>query len=308
MVWFLPHMRAIAHAHNTQKLYVLTKKSTLADQLLENEPWVAGFIWLERDHRPQAKATKQLHDGILGRWRLAQELKRYKFDEAWSLHHGSYYRQIMALAGIKHSNGFTIDSKSRLLDRNIVLPHEYKTRHFREQVSAFLERAGFDLAPFHYPLGVMPTAQQAIQKQFGQKTKPRIAFGIGASGPEKIWPAEKFAQLAQILAPDYEICLCGGPAEKAIADQILQTYSGKEALLNATNLPLQQSIAMLATCDLYIGNDTSLMNLAVNQGLKTIGFFGPTYTVYSDLIHPLVSPDHLVSSISVEDVVKQVRR
>src|SRR5687768_5665118 len=83
MIWFLPHMRVIADHHASRKLYILTKKSSLADQLLENEPWVAGYIWLERDHRSQAKAINQKHDGLLGRWRLARELQPYGFKEAW---------------------------------------------------------------------------------------------------------------------------------------------------------------------------------------------------------------------------------
>jgi heptosyltransferase-2 len=309
VVWFLPHMRAIAYGHASQKIYILTKKSTLADQLLENEPWVAGYIWLERDHRLQAKAKKQKHDGIFGRWRLAKELEQYEFDQAWSLHHSGYYRHVMALARIKNRHGFTIGSKSRLLNHNVILPKEYKARHFREQVSAFLEMAGFDLAPFHSPIKILPTAHQAIQKEFGDKTKPRIAFGIGASGDEKIWPAKKFAQLAQHLTPDYQICLCGGTSEQPIAEKIKQLFPGNsDLLLNSTNLPLQQSLALLASCDRYIGNDTSLMNLAVNQGVKTIGLFGPTYTVYSDLIQPLVAADKQVRSIPVESVVQLVRR
>lgn len=309
MMWFLPHMRAIAHAHKTKKLYILTKKSTLADQLLENEPWVAGFIWLERDHRPEAKSKNQAHDGILGRWRLAQTLKEYGFEEAWSLHHSSYYQQVMALAQIEQRHGFSIGSNSWFLTHPLVLPQEFKKRHFREQVSAFLERCGYDLAPFHQPLGISPSAHQAIQHKVGVKSKPRIAFGIGASGAEKIWPAENFAQLATTLSSESQIFLCGGPSEQPIAEQIQQLYTGKkESLVNATNLPLQQSLALLASCDLYIGNDTSLMNVAVNQEIQTIALFGPTYTVYSDLIFPLMAADRRIDSIPVEGVLGLIDR
>jgi heptosyltransferase-2 len=309
MVWFLPHMRAIAHAHTSKKLYILTKKSSLADQLLENEPWVTGFIWLERDHRSKTKAQYPSHDGILGRWRLAQELKRYGFNEAWSLHHGSYYRQVMALANIKHRHGYSIGSSSWLLSHPIILSIEYRKQHFRAQVSAFLERCGYELAPFHKPLGISPFAARNVLQKFGAKSKPRIAFGIGASGIEKIWPAEKFAQLATSLSLGCQICLCGGPSEQPIAQKIQHLYSGKEeSLVNATNLPLQQSMALLATCDLYIGNDTSLMNLAVNQGIQTIAIFGPTYTVYSDLIIPLMAADRCIDSIPVEAVLNLIER
>src|SRR5262249_35119197 len=151
----------------------------------------------------------------------------------------SYYRHVMALAKIKHRHGFTIGSKSRLLDQNVVLPKEYKTRHFREQVSAFIEKAGYDLTLFKDPLSISPSAHQEILRKLGPKSKPRIVFGIGASGKEKIWPAHKFADLASLLLPHYQICLCGAASERPIAEKINQLCFGdKELLINATNLPL----------------------------------------------------------------------
>lgn len=308
MVWFLPHMRAIADRQASKKLYLLTKKSTLADQLLENEPWLAGCIWLERDHRTDTKGKKQSHDGILGRWRLAQDIKEYGFEEAWSLHPGSYYRHVMALARIQRRHGFSIATNRWFLTHPVVLSQEYKTRHFREQVSAFLEKSGYDLTSFQQPLSINHSTQKILHQKFGPKTKPRIAFGIGASGESKIWPAEKFAELATHLASNCQIFLCGGPSEHPIAEKIQHLYSGKkEHLINATNLPLQQSIALIGSADLYIGNDTSLMNLAVNQGTQTIAFFGPTYTVYSDLIFPLMAADRKVYSIPVTAVTQLIK-
>lgn len=310
MLWFLPHLRAIADHTPAKKIYILTKKSSLADQLLENEPWVAGFIWLKRDHRQQKNHVNRSHDGILGRWYLAQELKRYQFKQAWSLHHSNYYPQVMALAGIKERYGFSISKRRWLLNNNTVLAADFKSKPFREQVTTFLQERGYDLQTFHHPLGISNFARSVVQEKLGAKPRVRVALGIGASEADKVWPWEKFAQLANHLNQlegGVQVCLCGGTSERATAEKINAHYAGQPGLLfNGTDLPLQQSLALIESCDLYIGNDTSLMNMAVNQGRKAITLFGPTYTVYSDLTIPVIAQNQNISSISVEAVMDKV--
>jgi ADP-heptose:LPS heptosyltransferase len=100
--------------------------------------------------------------------------------------------------------------------------------------------------------------------------------------------------------------LCGGPSEQPLADHILNHISGVTNLIDATRNPLQETIALLGACDFYIGNDTSLMNLAVNQGKKALTFFGPTLTVYNPLTIPLTSPSQKVSDISLEEVLQRI--
>jgi len=311
MLWFVPHLRAIAAQSPAKQIYILTKKSSLADQLLEEESWVAGYIWLKRDHRQSKDAKNWAHDGLLGRWRLSRELKRYNFKEAWSLHPSRYYAQVMALAGIKKRHGYSVEQGRWLLTDRTILASSYKNKPFREQVSAFLTHAGLDLTPFDSPVAINPLARKAIDEKFGNKKGKRIILGIGASGPEKIWPAESFAQLIQQVAQlrqDVEFCLCGAKAEEETAAKILQLCADKTSLLiNGTDLPLQQSLALIESSDLYIGNDTSLMNMAVNQGKKAIGLFGPTYTVYSDLIIPLISPNKKIEAISVDEVICKIK-
>ena len=74
-VIFLPFIKAISRRFNTP-VSLLVKKSSKAEQYLYQTNYLDKIIFLERD-----KKKDQRHNGIIGSFRLAQDLKKYKFDK-----------------------------------------------------------------------------------------------------------------------------------------------------------------------------------------------------------------------------------
>jgi heptosyltransferase-3 len=104
---------------------------------------------------------------------------------------------------------------------------------------------------------------------------PLIAVGPTANSCGKIWPAERFVALFRALQaaamPGARPVVLAGPgaAERAMA-------APPEAVDLCGALSLPEAAAVLARCDLFVGNDSGLMHLAAAAGTPTLGLFGPT--------------------------------
>lgn len=108
--------------------------------------------------------------------------------------------------------------------------------------------------------------------------KPLVAICPGASyGSAKRWPARRFAALAMelIAAQRATIVLVGGSAERNIGCEIAGLV--RAPLLNSIGqTTLREALALLATCDLVVSNDSGLLHMAVAAGRPTVALFGPT--------------------------------
>lgn len=104
-----------------------------------------------------------------------------------------------------------------------------------------------------------------------------LCLGPGAGTPRRRWPAERFAELARALRPDFDrVVVLGSPAEAALCDA-LAAQAGAASL---TGRPLCLVAALLARSHLYVGNDSGLSHLAAAQGCPavSIGLSDPYYT------------------------------
>jgi len=132
-------------------------------------------------------------------------------------------------------------------------------------------------------------ARKKLRDSGADPKGPTVVFVAGsANSPEKRWPAENFASLAEGLASNFSanVVLLGSKDEKNVSEQI----SGLAAfpLIDLTGVTsLGEAAAILAVADLAISNDTGLAHVASAVGTPTVVVFGPTNPTttrpYSDL-------------------------
>ena len=117
---------------------------------------------------------------------------------------------------------------------------------------------------------------QTICKELNFAEFPVIALNPSASWPAKKWPLNHFAELAKSLIESFDIriLVLWGPGEFADARTLVSKIGKYAEVHPATGLAEQA--ALLSICDLYIGNDTSLMHMAAALEVPAIGIFGPT--------------------------------
>ena len=111
--------------------------------------------------------------------------------------------------------------------------------------------------------------------------RPLLAVAPGANWAGKIWPAERFAELAlRLTAPGAPlagagILVTGGPDERPAAEAVLAALAERRPI-DGMGLSLPTAYAAFTRCALFVGNDSGLMHLAAATGRPTVGLFGPT--------------------------------
>jgi ADP-heptose:LPS heptosyltransferase len=104
-----------------------------------------------------------------------------------------------------------------------------------------------------------------------------VLMNPGAGWPSKVWPAERYGELARHLAKAHSlasVAAWGLPSELPLAEQIVAT-SGSHARL-APPTSMTQFAALCRRAALFVGSDTGPMHLAVAVGMPTISLHGPS--------------------------------
>ncbi len=118
----------------------------------------------------------------------------------------------------------------------------------------------------------------------GNAAIPVIGFNPGAAfGPAKRWPVEKFAQLAAIISKNFGesgcvIIVFGTDVDTEAAQRIrnfsIHTPNHVQDMTGKTNL--QQAMALIKCCDVFVTNDSGLMHVAAGLDIPSITIFGST--------------------------------
>ena len=115
--------------------------------------------------------------------------------------------------------------------------------------------------------------------------RPVLALAPTANWAAKVWPAERFAELARRLtAPGAPLAgaavmVTGGRGEEALARPVLEAVPVAQRI-DLLGLDLLTTYAVFRRSALFVGNDSGLMHLAAAAGLPTLGLFGPTRDEY----------------------------
>lgn len=105
-----------------------------------------------------------------------------------------------------------------------------------------------------------------------------VALNLGATRPQKRWPKQHFADLAQALSPDYNVVLLGAmvPSDLEYA-QAIRDRVGEKNLIDLTGrTSLSQLAAIIASCDAIVTADSGAMHIASAVGTPLAALFGST--------------------------------
>jgi lipopolysaccharide heptosyltransferase I len=134
--------------------------------------------------------------------------------------------------------------------------------------------------------------------------KDSIVLLPGAGKPNKLWPVDRFRELARRIGD--RALVVWGPGERELAESI------GARVAPPTNL--RELAWFLRQAALVIGADTGPLHLADALGTKVIGLYGPTNPrrngPYGQLDHCIdrFATTKLMESISVEEVMNMVQR
>ena len=103
-----------------------------------------------------------------------------------------------------------------------------------------------------------------------------VGIHPGGSSFDKLWPSEKFAEVANKLIDElnFKVILFTGSNEKDLAQKVLNNV--KHHLISASGVKLRQFSALVERCSLFICNDSGPMHIASALKVPTVAIFGPT--------------------------------
>jgi len=109
--------------------------------------------------------------------------------------------------------------------------------------------------------------------------RKHVVIAPGGNWAPKIWPAKRFNELLKLLNKKntyLNFILVGSSAEKKKYFNDVVSNINKNNIVDLMGETLTQTFAYIKKSNLFIGNDSGLMHLAVASKIPTIGLFGPT--------------------------------
>lgn len=285
------------------------------DRILEGLSTDAGAVVFDEMH-----VARQA--GVLGPKRVAAKLRPRRYDAALLLT-GSFSTALIArIAGVPRRVGYERDGRGFLLTDRL---HPPKTAggewaivpavsYYWHAAQALLdpahprrldapplecvERAG-TLLPERERLRLAVTARDAEEAR-----RVRASAGVsegegfailnpGGNKPEKRWPAERFAALADHLAAAHglRVLINGSPAELELCESIARAAGSEPMVLPACGGTLGALKALCAdpAAKLMVTNDTGPRHIAAAMGCPVVSLFGPTDARWTTIPGPMLA-------------------
>ncbi len=222
------------------------------------------------------------HAGLTGKWRLAQTLRRLRFDLAILFQNAFEAALLAFLAGIPRRYGYASDGRRLLLSDPVPRPGRAALPH---QVQYYLDM----LRPLGWE-GNAGTPRLFLSLEEQQAMANRLAeSGIGGSdlliginpgstyGGAKRWLPERFAETADRLAAKYgaKVLIVGARGEEALGCAIAGRIKATTVVLSGRT-SVRELMAAVKRCSVFVTNDTGPMHIAASFGVPLVAVFGPT--------------------------------
>lgn len=153
--------------------------------------------------------------------------------------------------------------------------------HIVERYLDVARALGCRVGEVRFPVSVSDRDRMAadtlLAREGVQEGRPFVAFAVGANWPNKRWPVEHFAALADRLyhAHYVPVLVGGGRLDATLAEDILRASEIPPVnLVGRTNL--KQLAHVFTRAALVLGGDTGPVHLAAGLRVPTVMLMGPT--------------------------------
>ncbi|MDX9973573.1 MAG: lipopolysaccharide heptosyltransferase II [FCB group bacterium] len=273
VVMCTPALRALHKAFPDAELTVAGRASACA--LLQGLPWISHCVTLAQRPRP----AEMLSAG--------RRLRSHGTDLAVVFPH-SFRAALQAwLAGATRRVGYARGGRSFLLT-DPVEPHREDGRitpiYMGREYLDLLKPLGIEDDGLGLELAADPAAVRRAREALGG-SGPRVGFSPGAAfGPSKLWPAERYAAVADALAErvDARCVILTGPGEEDTRRAVLAAARTPFIDCDGGKPSLETLKATVSQLDLLVCNDSGARHVAVAFGVPTLCLMGPTSPLYSE--------------------------
>lgn len=238
-----------------------------AASVLENFPGI-DELWL----RPT-------HQGAFGKALQIRRLRKAGFDLAVIFDDSNGHVLHTKLGGIPFRLGIWRGVKYEEMYCGYV-PYRREIHELRDHCRELLEMMGCDTRNYRPHLAIQQqdheAASQALAELSLPNGKPIVGIHPGASVPQRRWPIQHFARLADALREKAHILLLGADADRGAIEEVRQKCI-EPPLSLARSLTVLQFAALTSLLDLVVCGDTGPMHIAAVMGTRVVALYGPAY-------------------------------
>ena len=276
-VIFLPFIKAISEKFNSP-VSLLVKESSKADQYLSQTNYIDEIILLKRNNK-----NKERHDGLLGFYRLVNEIKKLNFEKVFIFNSSLRFNLISRFAGIKQIYQYPLFEKQ----------NQHITDPAKQLLKKFLNIEIFNNPEIQIDKKLV---QESFNKFIINNENCNILLAIGGSGPTKRIPAETFLKFMEKVDKEkkckFFLATGKDEDEQKILDKIYNSRF-KEKCVPLDNCQISETLPIIKNCNISICNDTGFAHLSSALGIKTITLMADTpiiYGSYNSNMYPII-PD-----------------
>jgi len=213
--------------------------------------------------------------GLPAFFRKVKEIRGKKFELALSAHRSYRSALLLALSGIPVLVGFE--------DASLPWIYHLRAKRRREEHEVLrnlsLLQPVVELPPNFEPRIKLPLPPNFSLEKFGirREGRPLVGFAPGSAWPTKRWPAERYAELAEILSLELgaQIILLGDESDARVCAELLQkSKAGVVNLAGRTSLP--ELCGVISSLDALVSNDSAPVHVASAFSIPAVVVFGPT--------------------------------
>ncbi len=140
--------------------------------------------------------------------------------------------------------------------------------------------------------------------------EPHLALYVDAPVPERVWPPERFAEVADFAIEKLGavVVVLSGKEGARLADRLQETSRNRAQIYRFTDLTVPQLAALIGSSRLLVSNDTGPMHIGPAVAVRTLGLFSVGYPEH---FRPIGSADQFlranpIERIKVADVIGAV--
>jgi len=254
---------------NYPHAYIAMMVSPYTKEIVEGNPYLDDVIIYDKDgkHKSWQRSIK-----------FARSLRKKKFDLAIILHPINRVHLITFFAGIPKRIGYN-RKMGFLLSDKLVHAKELGKKHELEYNLDLLSALGMKLIDTDLYMPIKSESEKWVNELFARekilKSDRLLVIHPGASCSSKVWPQERFAEVADQLIDKYgcKALVISGPKDIFLAEKVSAAMHNRVINLGGKT-SISQIASLFQRCNLLITNDSGPMHIAAAVGTPVIAIFG----------------------------------
>lgn len=249
--------------------YISMLVSPYTKDVLDGNPALDEIITFDKDAQ---------NKGWLAMFKFAMVLRKKKFDLAIVLHPTMRMHLLTFLTGIPKRLGYDRKFGFLLTDR-ISHTKQYGQKHESEYALDLVRYLGIEPLDKTLFMPIKQESEEWLEVLFDQAqikdSDKLLVIHPAASCPSRVWPGERYAQVADRLVQQYgfKVVIVSNSGDIQKVEVVIKNMRAK-ALNLAGKTSISQLASLLNRAHLFISTDSGPMHIACALGVPVITIFG----------------------------------